>query len=270
MWLWVPVCVRQSRFIYITSAKRGAGRTDCLHLSAVHVCGLQFCLQLCLLLNALEFSGEILYSTGKQCLSPSGGLRDKPALTWPTSLLIQLWQPASSWPGSRFSPLESGLRESQRPAVWSGTDATVNPSTLRPARLSTLSISYSSQERMSPPLPQNKQTEISENTITKKILKETCHSLSIKMSREAILNVSRLRTADKKNRTKGKGGVEENTEKQRVRQMEECFGFNNIWAPFLSLSIGDWSHRAAPQRTGRLGLSSPHQRTNLPPVHVSI
>lgn len=99
---------------------------------------------------------------------PQWSLRDKPALTWPTSLLIQLWQPASSWPGSRFSPLESGLRESQRPAVWSGTHATVNPSTLRPARLSTLSISYSSQERMPPPLPQNKQTEISENTITKK------------------------------------------------------------------------------------------------------
>lgn len=123
---------------------------------------------LCLHLNALEFSGEILYSTGEQCLSLSGGLWDKPALTWPTSLLIQLWQPTSSWPGSRSSPPESGLRESQRPAVWSGTHATVNPSTLRPARLSTLSISYSSQERTSPPLPQNKQTEISENTITKK------------------------------------------------------------------------------------------------------
>ncbi len=151
------------------------------------------------------WSSVLRFSTAPRdwCLSPSGGLRGKPPPMWPTSLLIQLWQPSSSRPGSRSSPLESGLGESQRPAVWSGTHATVNPSTLRPAPLSTLSISYSSQERMSPPLPQNKQTEISENTITKKILKETCHSLSIKMSREAILNVSHLRTADK-SQNKGK------------------------------------------------------------------
>lgn len=42
-------------------------------------------------------------------LSPSRGLRDKPAVMWPTSLLIQLWQPGLVLTPS---PPESGLQES--------------------------------------------------------------------------------------------------------------------------------------------------------------
>jgi len=82
---------------------------------------------------------------------------------------------------------------------------------------------------MSPPLPQNKQTEISENTITKKNpQRDLSQSIYKDVTRSYFECKPLAYCRQKKNRTKGKGGVEENTEKERVRQMEECFGFNNI------------------------------------------